>query len=78
MHVPFLVHWPDGLEGGRTVEGMSMGIDLLPTLADWLRLPLPEDRIIDGKSIRAMLEQGSETPHDYLYYFRQPKADGGA
>jgi len=69
MHVPFLIHWPTGLEGGRAVAGMSMGIDLLPTLADWLNIPLPTDRIIDGKSIKTMLETGGETPHDYLYYF---------
>ncbi len=69
MHVPFIIHWPDGLQGGKTLEGMSMGTDLVPTLADWLKIPLPKDRIIDGKSIRSMLETGGDTPHDYLYYF---------
>jgi len=69
MHVPFLIHWPSNIEGGRTVDGMSMGIDLLPTLVDWLDLPLPEDRIIDGKSIRSMLEASDPSPHDYLYNF---------
>jgi len=73
MHVPFLIHWPEGLEGGRSLDGISMGIDLLPTLADWVGLPLPKDRIIDGKSIRTMLETGGETPHDYLYYFANEK-----
>jgi len=69
MHVPFIAHWPDGFEGGRSLDGISMGIDLFPTVLDWLDLPLPEDRMIDGKSIRPMLEQGDESPHDYLYYF---------
>lgn len=69
MRVPLIVHWPAGLQGGKIIEGMSMGTDLLPTLADWLQIPLPEDRIIDGRSVRAMLESGEETPHDYLYFF---------
>ncbi|GAB5488197.1 MAG: hypothetical protein Pars2KO_17670 [Parasphingorhabdus sp.] len=73
MHVPFLMHWPAGLEGGREVDGISMGMDLLPTLADLLDIPLPTDRFIDGKSILAMIENGVETPHEELYYFANEK-----
>ena len=69
MRVPFIVHWPAGLEGGKVSDQMSMGTDLLPTLADWLNIPLPKDRIIDGKSIRSMLEEDGPTPHEYLYFF---------
>ena len=69
MRVPLIIHWPASLEGGRIIDGMTMGTDLVPTLADWLGLPLPTDRIIDGKSIANMLETGGESPHDYLYYF---------
>jgi len=36
---------------------------------DWLHLPLPGDRIIDGKSLRKMLEAQQPSPHEYLYYF---------
>ncbi|MXO61336.1 sulfatase-like hydrolase/transferase [Altererythrobacter salegens] len=69
MRVPFIVHWPGRLEGGREATGMAMGIDLLPTFADWLHLPLPADRMIDGRSMASMLEDGAGTPHDYLFYF---------
>lgn len=81
MHVPFIIHWPAGLEGNRQIEGISMGVDLLPTLADILDIKLPKDRIIDGRSIRSMLETGGETPHEELYYFANEKLmavrDGG-
>ena len=53
---------------------MAMGIDLLPSFADWLGLPLPKDRIIDGRSIAAMLEDNAGTPHEYLYYFAVEEA----
>ncbi len=69
MRVPFVAHWPGRLRAGRRLDGISMGTDLFPTLMDWLDLPLPADRIIDGKSIREMLERGTDSPHDYLYYF---------
>jgi len=69
MHVPMIVHWPDGLQGAQKIDGISMGIDIFPTVLDWLGLPLPTDRLIDGKSLRPMLEQGAPSPNDYLYYF---------
>ncbi len=72
MRVPLIVHWPAGLEGGRVLDGMSMGTDLLPTIADWLGIALPQDRIIDGKSIRRMLA-GDKSPHEALYYFAGEK-----
>jgi arylsulfatase A-like enzyme len=73
MKVPLIVHWPAGLAGGKVLEGMSMGTDLLPTIADWLGLPLPQDRIIDGKSIRSMLAGEQQSPHQALYYFAGEK-----
>lgn len=69
MRVPFIVHWPARLEAGQELPDMAMGIDLLPSFADWLDLPLPKDRIIDGRSLASMLEEDAGTPHDYLYYF---------
>ena len=69
VHVPMIIHWPARLAGGRTIDGISMGTDWFPTLLDWLQLPLPDDRIIDGKSLREMLEAQQPSPHDYLYHF---------
>lgn len=69
MHVPFLINWPAQLEGGRSLDGMAMGTDLLPTLLEWLDLPAPDDRSLDGKSLNAMLQGSEATPHNYLYYF---------
>jgi uncharacterized sulfatase len=69
MRVPFIAHWPQGFAGGRVESGMAMGTDLLPTILDFLRLPPPTDRLLDGKSIRTILEVGAPTPHDYLYHY---------
>ena len=73
MRVPFIIHWPARLTEPRTIDGIAMGTDLVPTVSDWLGLPQPTDRIIDGKSIAQMLESGGETPHDYLYYFAKER-----
>ena len=74
MRVPFIIHWPARLKPGQELPDMAMGIDLLPSFADWLGLYLPKDRIIDGRSIASMLEDRSGTPHKYLYYFAVDEA----
>jgi arylsulfatase A-like enzyme len=68
MHVPFVIHWPAGLRGGRTIDTMAMGTDVVPTLFDWIGLPLPRDRTIDGTSLRPLLE-GKAPPVQRLTWF---------
>ena len=48
--------WPARLDGGREIDGVCMGTDWFPTILDWLELPTPADRIIDGRSLRSMVE----------------------
>lgn len=69
MHVPMVAHWPAQLVGGKQLHGISMGTDWFPTILDWIDLPLPQDRIIDGKSLTTMLAGTGPSPNQYLYYF---------
>jgi arylsulfatase A-like enzyme len=68
MRVPFIAHWPAAIAGGRVEAAMAMGTDLVPTILEILKLPLPTDRTLDGRSILDVLISGAPTPHDYLYY----------
>jgi arylsulfatase A-like enzyme len=69
MRVPFIAHWPAGIEAGRVEHAMAMGTDLVPTTLEILDLPPPPDRVLDGRSILAMLTSGGPTPHEFLYYY---------
>ncbi len=69
MHVPFLINWPKGLKGGRTLPEMAMGNDLTPTLMDWLALPKPTDRVIDGASLRPLFEGKAKNVQDIFYFY---------
>ena len=69
MRVPFLIHWPAGLAGKRIIPAMVMGTDIMPTLFDWIGLRLPQDRVIDGSSIRPLLEGKADTVHDFTYFY---------
>ena len=57
--VPFFVRWPDGnIQGGRDVEGLTRGTDLLPTLIDLCGLDLPDGLSFDGLSLADPLQTG--------------------
>ncbi|WP_062464147.1 sulfatase-like hydrolase/transferase [Demequina soli] len=73
MQVPFLIHWPDGVEGGRTLDTMAMGTDILPTLMDWLDIAAPTDRVLDGTSMAPLLAGQSEKVGDFYYYYASDK-----
>lgn len=69
MRVPFLIHWPAGFAGNRVIPAMAMGTDIMPTLFDWIGLPLPQDRVIDGSSLRPLLEGTAKKAHDFTYFY---------
>jgi len=51
MRVPGIVKWPGVIEPGSTIKQPTSLIDMLPTLADIMKIPLPTKRIIDGESM---------------------------
>ena len=67
--VPFIARWPGHIPAGAVSSGISMNIDLLPTLGVITGAPLPAGLKLDGRDIGGLLRGGSESPHDVLYYF---------
>lgn len=67
MRVPGFVIWPGKTKPGSISDAMAMNIDLFPTLLTMLGIPLPADRVIDGRDM-AGLVAGGASPHDVLYY----------
>ena len=55
--VPFFVYWPNGgLKGGRDIHTLAVHVDLFPTLAELCGMPMPTDRLMDGKSLAPLLK----------------------
>ena len=46
-----------------------MNFDLFVTFMQLAGVPLPQDRLIDGKDILPLLKGEAPTPHDTLYYY---------
>jgi arylsulfatase A-like enzyme len=74
QRVPFIASYIGKLPKGITINEMAMNTDIFPTVLTLINIPLPGDRIIDGKDLMPLLSGLSlETPHKYLYYHWGPK-----
>ena len=58
LRVPLLVKQPDGDGAGRRIAVPVQHIDLLPTVLDLVRAPIPSG--LRGRSLRAVLDDGDE------------------
>ncbi|MFW6118721.1 MAG: sulfatase [Planctomycetota bacterium] len=65
MHLPAILHWPAGLEGGGRLGGLVEATDLLPTLFDLAGAPIPWQ--VQGRSFASCLQEaGDEFRDDVL------------
>ena len=64
LHVPFIVRWPGKIKPGRS-DALISFVDFLPTIIE-LAGGKP-DKVLDGKSILPILEDGKKTHHEYVY-----------
>ncbi|MEK9822698.1 MAG: sulfatase [Gammaproteobacteria bacterium] len=69
QRVPMIARWPGKIAPGRVSSEMAMATDLFPTLLNYASLPLPQDRIVDGRSLTGYFSGEAPSPHTYLYYF---------
>jgi len=69
--VPGIVHYPKKIAPKTRIDVPAMGIDWLPTLAEFTESRLPEKKI-DGASLVPLLTGASnEAPHEnFFFYYR--------
>ncbi|MEM7035193.1 MAG: arylsulfatase [Chloroflexota bacterium] len=75
--VSFFMQWQGVLPEGHTVEPITGHIDVLPTLIDLCQLDTPTDLLLDGMSLRSLLntnecDSGNEWPERTLFVHLQP------
>jgi len=74
QRVPFIACWPKRIPSGSKTDLPIMNIDLFPTILNLVGIPLPKDRIIDGKNITEFLiEQSEKKLERPLFYFWNKK-----
>ncbi|MHB9035522.1 MAG: sulfatase family protein [Armatimonadota bacterium] len=52
--VPLIMHWPKGIRGGRKVNTLVNGVDVMPTILDYSGLSIPNQ--CEGKSLRQFID----------------------
>ncbi|WP_297794471.1 sulfatase [uncultured Eudoraea sp.] len=74
---PFIIRYPEGLKGERTIDTPVMAIDILPTIAELTGSDLPV-HTIDGKSVLKLLKgKTKESPQEaYYFYYRVNELHG--
>ncbi|NBV22762.1 MAG: hypothetical protein EBS05_12715 [Proteobacteria bacterium] len=65
--VPFLVSWRGVTPAGKLNENFTDASDLLPTFAALAGAPLPENRIIDGKSLLPQIKGDTQSPRTWAF-----------
>ncbi|XP_035660028.1 steryl-sulfatase-like [Branchiostoma floridae] len=70
IRMPTVVQWPRKIKPGTVVTEATSQMDIFPTVADILKAPLPQDRVMDGRNILPLLGGALVTsPHEFLFHY---------
>lgn len=69
FRVPFIARWPGVIPAGTANPGMVINFDLFVTCLQLAGVPLPHDRIIDGRDVLPLLTGKAPSPHDSFFYY---------
>jgi len=68
IRVPMIARWPGKIPAGVVNDSPAGTIDILPTILKLAGVPLPKDRVIDGKDIFPLLTRpDAHSPHEALF-----------
>ena len=71
--VPALARWPGHIPPGRVHHEVVTMMDWFPTFATLAGVPVPADRVIDGKDLTAVLQgTGPREPTPFYYFALRP------
>ncbi|GFY43569.1 steryl-sulfatase [Trichonephila inaurata madagascariensis] len=68
IRVPSIISWPGTSLKGEINYATSQ-MDLFPTIMELADIPLPDDRIIDGKSMIPLLNGKSQSSHEFIFHY---------
>ena len=71
--VPAVARWPGRIKAGWTSDELIVGMDLLPTIMDIAGIGIPEQRKLDGISIKDHLLKQADVPDRRVFFGYEPK-----
>jgi uncharacterized sulfatase len=77
FHVPMIAHWPAALPAGTECRTPWLNIDIYPTVLALAGVPLPKDRIIDGRNVIDLLAgRQTASPHEAILFCHYDQPEG--
>jgi arylsulfatase A-like enzyme len=73
--VPLALVWPGNIKPGTTSDALVSSVDMLPTVADLLNLPLPVDVELDGVNFAPALQQKAFERKPLFVHFPHGRGD---
>ncbi len=74
MREPAIAWWPGTIKPGSVSEAITTTLDFFPTALDMAGAALPQDRVIDGRSLLPIFRgEAGARGHESFYYFRGTK-----
>jgi arylsulfatase A len=65
--VPLIAHWKGTTPVGKECHDLIDFSDFMPTLAEMAKAPLPNDRVIDGRSFLPQLRGEKGNPREWIF-----------
>ncbi|XP_070319920.1 arylsulfatase D-like isoform X3 [Odocoileus virginianus] len=70
IRVPGIFRWPGVLPAGRVVHEPTSLMDVFPTVVQLAGGQVPQDRVIDGRSLLPLLRGDAEhSAHEFLFHY---------
>jgi len=77
FRIPFVAVWPGRIPAGTVQDDPSTNLDLFPTFLDLAGVALPNDRIIDGRTILPLLEdEAADLPDRPIFFYHYYELEG--
>ena len=70
MRVPGIFWCPGNVQAGSENMEISSTLDLLPTILDIAGVEAPDDRVLDGYSLKDMLLKGAPSKRNEMFFYR--------
>lgn len=73
MRVPAIAWWPGTIKPRQVSTSIVTTLDIFPTVLNLAKVPLPDDRVLDGKDFFPVLLNAKQEVSDEVYYYTRDK-----
>jgi arylsulfatase A-like enzyme len=70
--VPMIARWPGRIPAGRVSHELAVMMDLFATALAATGMRMPDDRLLDGRDLMAVLAGDGKSPHEFVFGHQGP------